>query len=277
MWCRRCAQDVPGVPSLEEGKYCCARCAEPLVVDAPDGSRKVRHDQKHRAVHDEGDAGANPLRPPSYDGWEIEEELRHVFRVLGPGRAAPAKQIRAARKAGAAKRKKIRLDAGHSVPSPHAGKTRRPIRRIDRGSVSQSPQPRLSIGDRLSALFVGTTLSLGTMAFGCGLALLGWSAYSGNRELWTYGAPIVLAGQIALVLGLVVQLDRIWRDSRRAAARLQTVDEEINDLKTTTSLLGTTHGPSAAFYAHWAGGAGPDLLLNDLKSQLDLLAAKLAK
>lgn len=115
------------------------------------------------------------------------------------------------------------------------------------------------------------------MAFGCGLALLGWSAYSGSRELWTFGAPIVLAGQIALVLGLVVQLDRIWRDSRRAAARLQTVDEQIHDLKTTTSLLGTTHGPSAAFYAHWAGGAGPDILLSDLKSQLDLLAVKLAK
>ena len=30
-------------------------------------------------------------------------------------------------------------------------------------------------------------------------------------------------------------------------------------------------------YAHWAGGAGPDLLLGDLKSQLDLLAVKLSK
>ncbi len=74
-----------------------------------------------------------------------------------------------------------------------------------------------------------------------------------------------------------MQLDRIWRDSRRAAARLQTVDKQIHDLKTTTSLLGTTHAPSNAFYAHWAGGAGSDVLLSDLKSQLDLLAAKLAK
>ena len=87
----------------------------------------------------------------------------------------------------------------------------------------------------------------------------------------------MLAGQVALVLGLALQLDRIWHDNRHAAARLQTVDEEIDELKTTTSLLGTTHGPSAAFYAHWAGGAGPDILLTDLKSQLDLLAVKLAK
>ena len=41
-------------------------------------------------------------------------------------------------------------------------------------------------------------------------------------------------------------------------------------------MLGTTHGPSAAFYAHWAGGAAPQILLTDLKSQLDLLAVKLA-
>ena len=190
--------------------------------------------------------------------------------------AAAAKQVNAAQQFDAAQRKKFRLDAGHRVPGPHARKSRRPRRRIDRTSAVASPRKTSSWGDRLMGLFVGTALSLGTMAFGCGLALLGWSAYSGSRELWTYGAPIVLAGQIALVLGLVVQLDRIWRDSRRAAAKLLTVDEQIHDLKTTTSLLGTTHGPSAAFYA-LAGGAWPDLLLNDLKSQLDLLAVKLAK
>ncbi len=155
-------------------------------------------------------------------------------------------------------------------------KSRRATRRIDRGP-SASPQKTASAGGGLAGFFIGVALTLGTMAFGCGLALLGWSAYSGSHELWTFGAPIVLAGQIALVFGLVLQLDRIWRDSRRAAARLETVDEQIDELKTTTSLLGTTHGPSAAFYAHWAGGAGPDILLSDLKSQLDLLAVKLAK
>jgi hypothetical protein len=89
--------------------------------------------------------------------------------------------------------------------------------------------------------------------------------------------PVILAGQISLLLGLVLQLDRIWRDSRRAAAKMETVDEEIHDLKTAASLLGTTHGPSSAFYAHWAGGAGPEVLLSDLKSQLDLLAVKLSE
>ena len=171
----------------------------------------------------------------------------------------------------------FRLDAGHAVPGPHAKKPRRPTRRIDRAVAVEEPPRSSSLGDRVVAFVVWSALSFGTMAVVCGLALLGWSSHTGRQELWGIGAPIILGAQVALVLGLVLQLDRIWRDSRRAAARFQTVDKQIHDLKTTTSLLGTTHGPSTAFYAHWAGGAGPDILLSDLKSQLDLLAVKLAK
>jgi len=265
MWCRACAQDVPGVPSLEEGKYACARCSAPFAPIAP------QTEHTHRAAPNEQAAGATIQRPPAYDGWEIEEQLRHAFRVLGAGRTAASKHEPPS------DRPRRRLDAGHRLPGPHAKKTRRKPRRIDRPAAIEKMRKSPSFGDRLLAAFVWLTLSLGTMAFGCGLALLGWSAYSHSQELWTFGAPIVLGGQIALVLGLVLQLDRIWRDNRQSAARLQRVDEQIHDLKTTTSLLSTTHAPSTAFYAHWAGGAGADILLTDLKSQLDLLAVKLAK
>jgi hypothetical protein len=211
-------------------------------------------------------------RPPAYDGWEIEEQLRHAFRVLGTARTAKSKREVPA------DRPKFRVDAGHGLPVPHAPKkARRSTRRIDRAAAAESPQPAASSGGGPLGFFVWTVLILGTAAFGGGLALLGWSAYTGRQDLWAIGAPVILAAQIAVVLGLVLQLDRIWRDNRRSAAKLQTVDRQIHDLKTTTSLLGTTHGPSAAFYAHWAGGAGPDILLSDLKSQLDLLAVKLAK
>ena len=78
-------------------------------------------------------------------------------------------------------------------------------------------------------------------------------------------------------MGLVLELDRIWRNSHWASDRLETVDEQLHDLKAATSLLGTSHGPSGPFYAHWAGGAGAEILLGDLKGQLDLLAEKLAR
>jgi len=123
---------------------------------------------------------------------------------------------------------------------------------------------------------VWTALSLGTMAFVCGGILLGWSLYTDRNELWDIGMPIALCGQVALLIGLVLQLDRLWHDSRQAADKLDDVDEQIHQLKATTTMLGTTRGPSAsAFYSHLADGAGPELLLSDLKGQLDLLAVKL--
>ncbi|HEV3138566.1 MAG TPA: hypothetical protein VGZ26_11695 [Pirellulales bacterium] len=267
MWCRKCAQDVPGVPSLEEGKYTCARCSGPLEAISAAGTPHSRRKKAERA----GITGTAAHHRPDYDGWEMEEQLRHAFRVLGPARSA--RRNRTSPKGGT----KFRVDAGQGVPGPHVKRARRATRRVDRAVAVEDSPRSTSLGDRLVGFVVWSSLSFGTMAVVCGLALLGWSAHTGQQELWAIGAPIILGAQVALVLGLVLQLDRIWRDSRRAAARLQTVDEQIHELKTTTSLLGTTHGPSTAFYAHWAGGAGPDVLLSDLKSQLDLLAVKLAK
>ena len=106
MWCRKCAQDVPGVPSLEEGKYSCARCSGPLgSVSVPVTPHSGRKKAERAAI-----AGTAAQHPPEYNGWEIEEQLRHAFRVLGPARngtkkrSAPAKGV------------KFRLDAGHSAP-----------------------------------------------------------------------------------------------------------------------------------------------------------------
>jgi hypothetical protein len=121
-------------------------------------------------------------------------------------------------------------------------------------------------------------LSLGTMGLVCGGILLGWSAVTGRGELWSIGLPVLFGGQIALVLGLLGQLERLWRDSRSAAAKLKDVDRRIHQLNSTTSAISAGgHSPGSAFYSHLAGGAGPDLLLSDLKGQLDLLAMKLSE
>jgi len=115
------------------------------------------------------------------------------------------------------------------------------------------------------------------MTLVCGGILLGWSLATDRSELWTTGLPVAIGGQIALLVGLLLQLERLWHDSRRAADRLEAVDQQLHDLKTTTTLLGTSHAsPGGAFYAHLADGAGSQLLLSDLKGQLDLLALKIS-
>ncbi len=51
----------------------------------------------------------------------------------------------------------------------------------------------------------------------------------------------------------------------------------MQQLERTTSMLGVTHGSaSQAFYTHLAEQAHPQMLLADLKGQIDLLAMNFA-
>jgi hypothetical protein len=128
----------------------------------------------------------------------------------------------------------------------------------------------------LLALLIWAALSLGTAALVCGGILLGWSLLTGRGELWKIGLPIAAGGQISLLIGLLLQIDRFWHDNHRTVAKLDEVDEELHDIKTTANLLSTIHGPSSAqFYTHPAGDANPHVLLSDLKNRLDLLAMKI--
>jgi hypothetical protein len=123
-----------------------------------------------------------------------------------------------------------------------------------------------------------SALSVGTMVLVCGAILLVWAVASDRGELWAVGLPAAVIGQVLLLVGLVLQLDRLWRDSRAAAAKLSKVDVQLHELRATTTLMGAGGAsPGSAFYSHLAGGAGPHLLLNDLKGQLDLLAMKISQ
>ena len=81
-----------------------------------------------------------------------------------------------------------------------------------------------------------------------------------------------------LLVGMMLQVERIWRNSRQASERLRQVDSQLDDLQQTTAALENTHdATSQAFYTHMAEDANPHLLLADLKGQLDMLAVKIAK
>ena len=185
MWCRKCAQDVPGVPSLEEGKYSCARCSGPL---------------DSISVHTTPHCEVKRLNAPALLA------ARHITRrnttagrlrnncgtpSASSGRRCSARKIHNA----PAKGVTFRLDAGHAAPAPHAKKTRRPTRRIDRAVAAEEPPRSTSLGDRVVAFVVWSALSFGTMAVVCGLALLGWSSHTGRQELWGISPPIILGAR----------------------------------------------------------------------------------
>lgn len=265
MWCKQCQQDVPGLVSAEAGSYCCSRCkaevSDPAASPANDADSEPID---FRALPDAGCAGDEP---PRLNDGELEERLRHVERLLridqGTGSGSQCK--------GACHHRAIRIDAAHDAKAQwHYPKAARAKAARKRAGSRAAAGPRLP-------LLTWTALALGLMAFTCGGVLLAWSTATGRQDLWTIGLPIGVAGQVVLLIGLVLQLDRLWHDTRHNAQKLHHVDEQLHDLNTTTTLLGSGSGGSGTFYAHMAGGASPQLLLADMKSQLDLLAVKLGQ
>jgi hypothetical protein len=191
----------------------------------------------------------------SFDDWSLDQSVRGLQARVGVTR-------RANKRAGKPRRRhdqpsRYRLDNGHApVALPH------------------KPQPRTGVG---SSLLAWSMMSLGLMSFVCGAVLIGWSLLDDRPELWNLGLPTAAAGQVGLLLGLVLQLERVWQNSRYAVRKLDQFDSQLNSLERTTNMLGVTHSSaSQAFYAHMTDQANPHLLLADLKGQLDLLAMSIA-
>lgn len=265
MWCKTCRQDVPGVASSEEGRFCCAQCGaslerEPREGHAPQGSPSCPPPTEEASAPPESSEGPVLDAPPSWDDWELDERLGDIQRKLAPGKAASA-----ACKA-AVRREASKLESGHvGPPAWHCTP--------QHAATAEAP----SSGTAVSGP-AWIVLALGLMALVCGGVLLGWSVVTGRQELWARGIPFAVGGQVALLFGLVLQLERIWRNGQQTATRLEHVDEELHGLKSTTAMLGTTHSSAASsFYCHMAGGANSQLLLNDLKGQLDMLAVKIGQ
>lgn len=258
MWCRQCQQDVPAIASSGERKFCCPRCGEAVGSQCP-----AETDAKKTSL-DPPLTCARAGEMPSCDSWELDDQLWHIGQVLQVDKAQGHSQEKAYQ------HEVARLDPAHNTIGPrHAPPT--PVLRR-RKSESRSTQG----GGSFLGVLIWAALSLGTAALVCGGMLLGWSLIAGRIELWKIGLPIAAGGQIALLIGLVLQLDRLWHDNHHTASKLDEVDEKLHDLKTTATLLGTVHGPSStAFYTHLAGGANPQLLLSDLKGQLDILAMRI--
>lgn len=87
---------------------------------------------------------------------------------------------------------------------------------------------------------------------------------------------LTLGGQGTLILGLVLVVSRLWRSSRYAGGKLQEVHARLAQLQhTADALTAMRSGGAPAFYADLVRGASPQMLLTNLKGQLDQLATRL--
>jgi hypothetical protein len=199
-----------------------------------------------------------PVPTPSFselDDWKLADDVRHLT-------AASTMAVPLGR---------VPLATSPAARDPNPAATAKPPEQVV--VTSADPAVRAS----RSSLFAWLFLSFGLMAFLCGGVLLVWSVAAARSELWDLGMPITVVGQAALLLGLILQLERIWQGNRYTVDKLEHVDKQLDDLRQTASMLGMTHtSASQAFYSHLTQGASPHILLADLKGQLDLLAVKMS-
>ncbi|MEX0676449.1 MAG: hypothetical protein WD063_05205 [Pirellulales bacterium] len=249
MWCKHCRQDTPSISSASRHGMCCGQCGVPLS-----GESEPLHPAE---VGLDLDAPGTANR---YEDWQLDQNVRSM-----QARFEPWRSHRPARRATntPSGRPQWRSDAAHArVPPSH-----KPKRRI----------AAYRAGGR-SPTFTNSALLMGLAACIGGVLVLGWSVVESRGDLWNIGLSANVAGGVVFLLGLVLQLERIWRNSRFAVHKLRQIDSHLQDLERTTSMLGVTHGSAAqAFYAHMSEQANPHLLLSDLKGQLDLLAMNLAR
>jgi hypothetical protein len=137
--------------------------------------------------------GASAI-PPLFDTWEVDEQLRHIGRVLNietpEGKIEPA-----------------RIDPPHKE-APHAKLS------VQRQHQTRSG-PRAS--GKLRSLLAWTAICLGTMFAVCGSVLMIWSFNAARLNLWDLGLPMAIAGAIALLSGATFQWARAGRIDRAPA------------------------------------------------------------
>jgi hypothetical protein len=116
----------------------------------------------------------------------------------------------------------------------------------------------------------------GIVALGAGIGLMGWSLARGQMMSWNLALGFALGGQGTLIFGLVLVVSRLWSNSRHASSKLQDVHARLAQLQhTADALTASRSGGAPAFYADLVRGASPQMLLSNLKGQLDQLAVQL--
>ena len=261
MWCKLCQQDVPGIVSAGTGRYRCPRCGEGFDA-TPNGDRQdlseagcaewsadearsggIRiHSQDHTSKT------GRPATPSPYDGLAVEENLRELGRILRADDeveappSVPCQQW-------------FRLDSSHAEPA--GWRTTSKEDRFNRTPGSDSH------GDSVISKVPWAVLSLGMAAFVCGAVLMTWSIVAGRQELWSTGIPVLLVGQIGLLVGLILQLDRLWHENRHTAAKVERLDHQLHESRV------SRRDP--------AKQGSADQILADLRGQLDLLSEKISR
>jgi hypothetical protein len=266
MWCSNCQQEVPGVANAVSGRTVCSRCQQPLRTKRADHAARVSDDGI--ALDEPAASVAAAARPLQRDDWANRQRVRSLGRELR--RPSFATANRSSRDDSPARR----FDPPHNlfegieqVTSPIATPASSQSAAVhSRSHTSQGTQ-----------IFSWLIVFAGALALISGIGLIAWSLTVEQMIYWDLALGLTLGGQGTLILGLVLVVSRLWRSSRHAVQKLQDVNARLGKLQHTADALAATRsGGAPAFYADLVRGASPQVLLANLKGQLDQLATRLS-
>lgn len=270
MWCHHCQQDVPAVSGVDAAGVHCARCQQPLAKPTMYGS-SASDTRSQPGIEVEAWTAAEVL-------GDSAERLQRIGLAL---KATRARTIPSSAEDGTAKKvipspgqipaeEFIRFDPPIELPK------KQPSARYARHRQSTIPSVRDAARPSQASAWIAALV--GAIALGAGVGLLVWSLFGPRPDLWSWGLATTLGGQGLMIVGLVQLLANLWTGNRAAANKLMTLHYELRRLQRSTDSLTGMRAPSpTAFYADLAKGSSPQVLLSNLKGQLDEVTTKLAR
>lgn len=266
MWCSTCQQDMPGVAHATSGRTVCSRCQQTLRTTKPAQHARVCDDGV--ALDEQATVVAAGTPPFRNDDWPARQRVRSMVRELRRPNIAASKSLTST----FSDRRRFeppqdlfgRLEQSTSAyVTPDASQP----------SANTIPQTRRTDGSQIAAWMI---VIVGTLSLASGIGLIAWSLSTRQMLYWNLALGLALGGQGTLILGLVLVASRLWRHSRYAAGKLQEVHARLGQLQKTAEVLTAMRtGGAPAFYADLVRGASPQMLLTNLKGQLDQLATRL--
>ncbi|MGI9428948.1 MAG: hypothetical protein ACR2NM_09840 [Bythopirellula sp.] len=257
MWCTDCQQDVPAVARSANEVPVCPRCERRLQ-------------QPSATVPSDAGIALDSFDPPPHQeltspvDWVEQERIRQRLREIDHQLNTSVDQPMSA----------SRPPAWSQLSAPPRMSEAAPLRAVARRAVVDSTAAGES-RNRTSWL-LSLLLSLGVVAFGFGLGLLGWSAAFQLPELWQHGMTLTIGAEGLLILSLTWMAARLWRNGRRVNRQLHGVDRQLAEIEQITgALAGSGQASSQHYYHHFSQVASPHLLMANLQGQMDQLAARL--
>ncbi len=266
MWCSTCQQDVPGIAHAASRRIVCSRCQQPLGGKKPAHAERICDDGIEL---DEPAAAAVAAAPPRLDEWSARQRVRDLGRELR--RPTLAVATTATRLPHGRRRFDPPQNFFDQLEHATAPPAITPL-------TQNNPVPNIGSRHGRAGQYVAWLVVLsGSLALAAGIGLIAWSLAAERMIHWNLALGLALGGQGTLILGLALVVSRLWRNSRYAMAKLHDVHASLGQLQQTADAITAMRcGGAPAFYADLVRGASPQVLLANLKGQLDQLATRLA-